>query len=90
MTGEIVYILCAVTSAICCVLLARAYRRNGVTLLLWSAVCFGCFALNNILLTIDLDVFFFKNLVDLSSVRALPAAVGAIILAVALSREEAR
>ncbi len=51
-----VYLLCAVTSLICLVLLARGYARTGVRLLLWSAICFVGLALNNLLLFIDLVV----------------------------------
>lgn len=90
MIGELVYVLCAATSIACAVLLLRGYRRSRASLLLWSAVCFACFALNNILLVIDLDVFFVPNLVDLSSIRALPAAVGVILLCYALINEMAR
>ncbi len=49
-----IYLLCVVTSLICLVLLARGYRRTGVKLLLWSALCFVGLALNNLLLFIDL------------------------------------
>lgn len=49
-----IYLLCAITSLTCLVLLARGYRRTGVKLLLWSALCFVGLALNNLLLFIDL------------------------------------
>lgn len=51
-----IYLLCAVTSLICLLLLARGYARTGVKLLLWSAICFVGLALNNLLLFIDLVV----------------------------------
>lgn len=51
-----VYVLCALTSTACAVLLARAQRRSHAPLLLWSAVCFGLLAVNNVLLVIDLSV----------------------------------
>lgn len=73
----IVYILCAVTSAACSVLLLRTYARNGVRLLLWSGLCFIGFALNNLLLLLDLRVF---PEVDLSIIRTLPAFFGILLL----------
>ncbi len=73
----IVYILCAVTSAACAVLLLRTYARNGVRLLLWSGLCFIGFALNNLLLLLDLRVF---PEVDLSIIRTLPAFCGILLL----------
>jgi hypothetical protein len=48
-----VYVLCALTSALCAGLLTRAYLRSRVRLLLWSALCFTGLALNNIILVID-------------------------------------
>ncbi|HEY0114189.1 MAG TPA: DUF5985 family protein [Allosphingosinicella sp.] len=51
-----VYLLCFLTSAACALLLARAYRRSGARLLLWSAACFCFLALNNLTLMIDLLV----------------------------------
>jgi hypothetical protein len=50
----LVYILCFVTSAICALLLARSYWRTAARLLLWSALCFGLLAVNNLLLVVDL------------------------------------
>lgn len=51
---SLIYLLCAVTSLICLVLLARGYARTGVKLLLWSALCFVGLAINNLLLFLDL------------------------------------
>ncbi len=51
-----VYLLCFVTSSACAVLLARNYRRTAARLLLWSALCFGLLALNNLVVIIDLLV----------------------------------
>lgn len=48
--GLLVYALCALTSLVCAIMLTRGYRRSRVRLLLWSALCFACFALNNVLL----------------------------------------
>ena len=52
-----VYVLCFLTSAACAWLLGRSYRRNGTRLLLWSSVCFGFLAANNLVLVLDLVVW---------------------------------
>jgi len=49
-----VYLLCFVTSSACALLLARNYRRTRARLLLWSALCFGLLALNNLVVIADL------------------------------------
>lgn len=49
-----VYLLCFLTSTACAILLARSYARTGLRLLLWSAICFGLLAANNLALVIDL------------------------------------
>ncbi|HEY3800577.1 MAG TPA: DUF5985 family protein [Caulobacteraceae bacterium] len=67
-------VLCVATSAACAGLLGRAYvRSNGLSLLLWSAIGFGFFALNNLLLALDLLVF---TSVDLSPWRQATAGLG--------------
>lgn len=75
--GLVVYTLCALTSLACAVLLLRSYRRSRVRLLLWSGLCFACFALNNVLLVIDVRVLPEQ---DLSIVRSLPSLVGIALL----------
>jgi hypothetical protein len=54
--AEAVYILCALTSFACAVLLLRGYGRSGMRLLLWSGLCFVALALSNVLLFVDLVV----------------------------------
>lgn len=54
--AEVVYVLCALTSAACATLLLRAYWRRRSGLLLWSSLSFAAFALNNILLVIDMMI----------------------------------
>ncbi|MGE3263182.1 MAG: DUF5985 family protein [Bacteriovoracia bacterium] len=73
-----IYLLCAFTSGLVSVLLYANYRRKGVRFLLWSALCFACFTLNNILLFVDMIIF--VSQVDLSIARTLPAVVGVGIL----------
>ncbi|MEO8335538.1 MAG: DUF5985 family protein [bacterium] len=71
--GVFVYSLCAVTSLICAVMLLRGYRRSRARLLLWSGLCFACFALNNVILFIDVQVLPDR---DLSVLRTLPSLLG--------------
>jgi hypothetical protein len=75
--GTLIYALCALTSLLCAVLLARGYRRSRARLLLWSSLCFAGLALNNVLLFIDLRVV---PDVDLSVWRSLPALAGLLVL----------
>lgn len=49
-----VYVLCFITSAACGLLLARNYLRTGIRLLLWSSICFGLLAANNLIVFVDL------------------------------------
>ena len=51
-----VYLLCFLTSAACAVMLARSYRRTGLRLLMWSALCFLFLAANNFVVILDLLV----------------------------------
>ena len=77
MIASLVYFLCAATSFTCSVMLLRAYRRSGFTLLLWSSVCFGALALSNVLLFVDLiflpqiDLLLWRNLAGLTGVSTL-------------------
>lgn len=50
----VVYSLCFLTSSACAWLLGRSFGRTGARLLLWSSLCFGLLAANNLLLIIDL------------------------------------
>jgi hypothetical protein len=54
--AEAVYLLCALTSLACAVLLVRGYVRSRSKLLLWSSLCFVGLAANNMLLLIDLVI----------------------------------
>ena len=76
MIGKIVYILCALTSLLCAVLLARAFARTRSRLLLWSALCFAGMALQNALLLVDKAT----PTIDLSIPRTLPALIGVLLL----------
>lgn len=73
---ELLYVLCALTSFACAVLLLRGYLRTRVRLLLWSALCFAGLTLNNALLVLDAHT----HLTDLSQWRTLPALAGVMVL----------
>ena len=75
--AETVYVICAVASAGCAVLLLRAWLRSRVRLLLWSFWCFAFLALNNTLLVVDLAIV---RGTDLSVPRAATALVGLLLL----------
>lgn len=77
MIVNLVYFLCAATSGLCTVLLARKYSRTGVRLLLWSALCFGAFTFNNIMVVADQIVYPDLNL---TIWRIAPAFIGLVVL----------
>ena len=72
-----IYVLCALTSLACAVLLLRGYARSRQRLLLWSGLCFVGLALNNVLLIVDVRVV---PAMDLSVIRMLPALAGVALL----------
>lgn len=76
--AEAVYILCALTSVVCAVLLLRGYFRSGLRLLLWSGVCFVALACSNVLLFVDLVLAGPET--DLSLWRSAIALVGVATL----------
>jgi hypothetical protein len=53
---ELVYVLCALASIVCGVLLLRRWRTSRRPLLFWSAVCFAGLAFNNLVLVVDFIV----------------------------------
>ena len=73
-----VYVLCALTSLACAVLLLRAYQDRGVRLLLWSGLAFIGFTLGNVLLVVDRIVV--GPAMDLSIWRSLPVLAGLAVL----------
>ncbi|MCK8498940.1 MULTISPECIES: DUF5985 family protein [Myxococcus] len=76
--AEAVYILCALTSLACAVLLLRAWKRSQSRLLLWSGLCFVGMAANNILLFVDLVVL--PTTIDLYLPRQLTTLASASVL----------
>lgn len=87
MIAAAVYLLCALTSLVCAVLLLRAFGRSRSRLLLWSGLCFVWFTLNNILLFVNLELV---PETDLSLARSGTAFVGALTLLAALVWEDSR
>lgn len=87
--ADFVYLLCTLTSLACAALLLRAFMRNRVPLLFWSAICFIGLCLNNLLVLIDLDTVVFPTLFDLAAWRLVPALVGLCALCYGLITEGA-
>lgn len=71
--AKAVFLLCALTSVTCAVLLYRAFRGSRSRLLLWSALCFVGLAINNAMLVLDRILL---PGVDLSLWRQIPALAG--------------
>ncbi|HEX6089685.1 MAG TPA: DUF5985 family protein [Gemmatimonadales bacterium] len=80
----LVYVLCALTSLACAVLLVRGYHEQRVKLLLWAGLCFVGFALGNILLIVDVVIGATYNL---ALVRSLPVLAGLLVLLYGLVME---
>lgn len=78
---EAVYLLCALSSALCAALLIRSYRHQRMRLMLWSSFCFVGLALNNVIVCIDLLVV--PNF-DLSAWRTGIALVAVGVLVIGL------
>lgn len=77
MIGPVVYLLCALTSLLCALLLLRAYRGSRSPLLFWSGVGFCAFTLSNVALFVDLVLL---SSVDLSLVRNIITLCGIALL----------
>jgi Family of unknown function (DUF5985) len=85
--AAVVYILSALISLACALLLLRSYLQTRTGLLLWAAVCFLGLTLNNAVLFVDKVV---ATDVDLSLWRAIPALAGMLALVIGLLWEESR
>jgi hypothetical protein len=80
-----VFVLSALVSLACAVLLLRSFARTRGGLLLWAGLCFAGLTLNNVLLFLDE-----AGDVDLSTWRTLPALAGMLALVFGLVWEEIR
>jgi Family of unknown function (DUF5985) len=81
---EAVYILSALVSLACAVLLLRSWGRTRAALLLWAGLCFAGLTLNNVMLLVD-DL---TPGTDLSTWRAAPALAGTLLLVYGLVWDE--
>ncbi len=75
--GPAVYILGALTTLACALLLLRGYAHSKQRLLLWSGLCFGGLTISNALIFVDLVMF---PDVDLYVWRLSSAAIGMAFL----------
>ena len=82
--AAIVYLLCAITSAACTILLLLRFKRGGARLLFWSGMCFLAFTINNILLFIDLIIL--PGTLDLMPLRSTTVLIGLLLLIYGLTR----
>jgi hypothetical protein len=71
---QIVYILCALTSLACAVLLVRGYVRSKARILLWSALCFVFLFANNVFLYLDVIILPWVNLTAFRDITSFLAA----------------
>jgi len=55
--ADLVYALCAITSALCAFLLLRAYFETRSRILWWSGLCFCGLVISNAVLVLDKLVF---------------------------------
>jgi len=83
--AEVIYSLCAITSALCAYLLVRAYHATSSRLLLWSSICFAGLTLNNGALWLDKVVF---PATDLTIVRTSIGLLATLVLLYGLIWEE--
>lgn len=74
----LLFLLAALTSFGCMVLLFRGYARTRARLLLWSGLCFIFLTLNNVLLFVDTIVW--PTEVDLRLYRLVAALAGVACL----------
>ena len=77
--ATLIYLLCLLASVGCATLLGRAFLRSRLPLLVWTAVSFCFFALNNLILVVDMLVV---PTVDLWAWRQGAAATGLTVLIV--------
>jgi hypothetical protein len=82
---SVLFLLAIVTSLACMVLLFRGYMRSGLRILMWSALCFVCLSINNILLYIELVLL--PTNMDLRMFRYGSALVGMLFLIYGFIRE---
>jgi len=80
--AAVVYLLCALTSLLCAVLLLRAWAASRQRLVLWTGLGFAGLAGNNLLLLIDRSVLpdvDLQLLRDLSGLLAVSVILAGLI-----------
>ena len=78
--AEGVYLLCAIASVLCAFLLFKGYLKSRTQLLLWSSLCFGFLAAQNLMLGID---FVLNTNIEFGGIiwrNALGAVAGSLLL----------
>ena len=81
----VLFLLAMATSLACTLLLFRSYLDSRLRILMWSALCFVCLTVNNVLLFVDLVLL--PASVDLSMARHATALVGMLFLLYGFIRE---
>jgi hypothetical protein len=81
---QLVFVMCALVSMLCAVLLLRGYFQGRHRLLLWSGLCFAGLTFANALVFIDLSML---PAMDLYPLRLIVTAVSVLILLVGLILE---
>lgn len=81
-----IYMLCALTSALCAFLLLRAHTASRYRLLFWGGLCFAGMTLNNLLLVLDRVIL--PDGVDLRTWRLAAAFIALLPLLYGLIWEE--
>jgi hypothetical protein len=84
--AQAIYLLCALTAALCAFLLLRAYFTSRYRLLFWGGLCFVGLTANNLLLVLDRVVF--PDSISLQTWRLAAALVALLPLLYGLIWEE--
>jgi len=79
--AETVYILCAITSLTCAVMLLKGYAATRNKLLFWAGLCFAGLTINNFVLLVDLVIV---TDIDLTAWRSGVALIAMSLLLVGL------
>lgn len=85
--AEAVYLMCAIAAVVCALLLLRSFLHHRLRLSFYTMLCFLAFAINNVLLFVDLAVV--PSGPDLASIRNTVNLVGVSMLLYAMITESA-
>lgn len=86
--ASVVYVLGALTTLLCTVLLLRGFARTRQPLLFWSGLCFAVLTLSNALLFVDLVLL--PDTISLHVPRLATAALAMVLLVFGLVWESER